>query len=154
MGATKKEETEGQAKERRRQEAILEALADERVHDEASFQAAVAARERRAEEQRREEMGMTGGGGGAPKRWAQEDGKEYPISTERAEAIARWVREAPLSVPGTGKGKRGGKKGRGKKGPVGNGDGDGGDSLSASVEQLDVDGENGEKHGGEEGQGA
>ena len=153
-GATKKEETEEQAKERRRQEAILEALADERVHDEASFQAAVAARERRAEEQRREEMGTAGGAGGAPKRWAQEDGKEYPISTERAEAIARWVREAPLSVPGMGKGKRGGKKGRGRKGPTVNGDADGGGSLSASVEQLDVDAENGEKHVGDEGQAA
>ncbi|CAD6588442.1 MAG: hypothetical protein ASARMPREDX12_006442 [Alectoria sarmentosa] len=113
-GATKKEETEEQAKERRRQEAILEALADERVHDEASFQAAVAARERRAEEQRREELGQDGN---SPKRWAQEDGKEYPISTERAEAIARWVREAPLTVAGVGKTKRGPKKGKGRKEP-------------------------------------
>ena len=113
VGATKKEETEEQAKERHRQEAILEALADERVHDEASFQAAVAARERRAEEQRREELGE---GGNSPKRWAQEDGKEYPISTERAEAIARWVREAPLSVAGAGKTKRGPKKGKGRRG--------------------------------------
>lgn len=111
-GAAKKEETEDQAKERRRQEAILEALADERVHDEASFQAAVAARERRAEEQRREELGQDGN---SPKRWAQEDGKEYPISTERAEAIARWVREAPLTVTGAGKTKRGPKKGKGRK---------------------------------------
>lgn len=111
-GATKKEETEEQAKERRRQEAILEALADERVHDEASFQAAVAARERRAEEQRREELGQDGN---TPKRWAQEDGKEYPISTERAEAIARWIREAPLTVAGAGRTKRGAKKGKGRK---------------------------------------
>lgn len=112
-GAEKKEETEEQARERRKQEAIMEALADERVHDEATFQAAVAARERRAEEQRREELGQ---GGSGPKRWAQEDGKEYPISTERAEAIARWVREAPLgSVAGSEKAKRGGKKARGKK---------------------------------------
>ena len=112
-GAEKKEETEEQARERRKQEAIMEALADERVHDEATFQAAVAARERRAEEQRREELEQ---GRGGPKRWAQEDGKEYPISTERAEAIARWVREAPLgSVAGSEKSKRGGKKGTGKK---------------------------------------
>ena len=111
-GTTKKEESEEQAKERRRQEAILEALADERVHDEASFQAAVTARERRAEEQRREELGEDGNN---PKRWAQEDGKEYPISTERAEAIARWVREAPLASAGTGKPKRGPKKGKGRK---------------------------------------
>ncbi len=113
-GTGKKEETEEQARERRKQEAIMEALADERVHDEASFQAAVAARERRAEEQRREDLGL---GGTGPKRWAQEDGKEYPISTERAEAIARWVREAPLgSVDGSDKTKKSGRKARGKKG--------------------------------------
>ena len=107
-GSGKKEETEEQAQERRRQEAIMEALADERVHDEASFQAAVAARERRAEEQRQEELGQTNG----PKRWAQEDGKEYPISTERAEAVARWIREAPLTVEGATKARRGAKKGK------------------------------------------
>ena len=133
VGATKKEETEEQAKERRRQEAILEALADERVHDEASFQAAVAARERRAEEQRREELGQ---GGSSPKRWAQEDGKEYPISTERAEAIARWVREAPLTAAGAGKTKRGPKKGKGRKGP-----GNDTHDPSADIDRLDVDGE-------------
>ena len=106
-GSAKKEETEEQLKERRRQEAIMEALADERVHDEATFQAAVAAREKRAEEQRMEELGQNGDG---PKRWAQEDGKEYPISTERAEAISRWVREAPLTIEGSSKSKRNGKK--------------------------------------------
>lgn len=140
VGSTKKEETEEQAKERRRQEAILEALADERVHDEPSFQAAVAARERRAEEQRREELGQ---GGNSPKRWAQEDGKEYPISTERAEAIARWVREAPLTVAGAGKTKRGSKKGKGRKGPEQNEA-----ELSASVDQLDLNGDGGSRDGG------
>ena len=50
----------------------------------------------------------------APKRWAQDDGREYPISTERAEAISRWVRDAPLVSEGTGN-KKGKKKGRGKK---------------------------------------
>ena len=115
-GSEKKEETEEQTRERRKQEAIMEALADERVHDEASFQAAVAARERRAEELRMEELGQEGSG---PKRWAQEDGREYPISTERAEAIARWVREAPLgSVDGAEKAKRSGRKARGKKVPA------------------------------------
>ena len=109
-GPKKKQESEAQAEERRKQEAIMDALADERVHDEASFLAAVAAREERAEEQRKEELGQ---GGNGPKRWAQEDGKEYPISTERAEAIARWVREAPLSVEGTGKTRKSGKKGKG-----------------------------------------
>lgn len=133
VGATKKEETEEQAKERRRQEAILEALADERVHDETSFQAAVAARERRAEEQRREELGQDGS---SPKRWAQEDGKEYPISTERAEVIARWVREAPLTVAGAGKTKRGPKKGKERKGPA-----HGALDLNAAVDHLAMDGE-------------
>ncbi len=128
VGTTKKEETEEQAKERRRQEAILEALADERVYDEASFQAAVAARERRAEEQKREELGQDGN---SPKRWAQEDGKEYPISTERAEAVARWVKEAPISVAGTGKTKRGPKKGKGRK-ETGN---------DLPIDQLNVTGE-------------
>lgn len=112
--STKKEETEEQGKERRRQEAIIEALADERVHDEASFQAAVSARERRAEEQRREELGQDDS---SPKRWAQQDGKEYPISTKRAEAVARWVREAPLTMAGTGKTKKGSKKANARKSP-------------------------------------
>lgn len=129
-GSGKKEETEEQAKERRRQEAIMEALADERVHDEASFQAAVAARERRAEEQRQEDLGQSNG----PKRWAQEDGKEYPISTERAEAIARWIREAPLTVEGSGKTKRGAKKGKGKKDLE-----KGSTELEASVGTLNVE---------------
>lgn len=120
-------ETEEQKRERRKQEAILDALADERVVDEESFQRAVRAREKRAIE---DEEGLSGplndkvveptpaltenGGtenkhtngqanGSAAKaplakRWAQDDGKEYPISTERAEAIARWIREAPLSM--------------------------------------------------------
>ena len=137
--AAKKEETEEQAKERRRQEAILEALADERVHDEASFQAAVAARERRAEEQRREELGQDGS---SPKRWAQEDGKEYPISTERAEAIARWVREAPLTVAGAGKTKRGPKKGKGRKEP----DDDASD-VNAGMDRLSVNGKHADDGG-------
>ena len=103
--SVKKEETEEEVRERARQEAIMEALADERVHDEVSFQAAVAAREKRAEEQRKDDLL------GGPQRWAQADGKEYPISTERAEAISKWVKEAPQSANGSGKPKRAGKKG-------------------------------------------
>ncbi|KAI9698934.1 MAG: hypothetical protein M1836_003123 [Candelina mexicana] len=129
-GAEKKEETEEQARERRKQEAIMEALADERVHDEASFQAAVQARERRAEEQRREDLGQ------GPKRWAQEDGKEYPISTDRAEAVARWVREAPVGG-GEGVRTRKGKKGKGRKGEIGGRV----EELEEGVEGLGVDGE-------------
>ncbi|PNS19952.1 ADP-ribosylation factor GTPase-activating protein glo3 [Sphaceloma murrayae] len=50
------------------------------------------------------------------KKWAEEESlKEYPVTTERVEAIARWVREAPAQMPGTGKKKRrpAGKKRRG-----------------------------------------
>lgn len=104
-------ETEEQAREQRRQEAIMDALADERVHDEASFQAAVSVREVQAEA----DQLATGGANGTqldPKvqrRWAQEGGKEYPITTNRAGAIARWIQEAPVT-PGEGRTKRGGKK--------------------------------------------
>jgi hypothetical protein len=97
-------ETPEQRHERLKQQAIMEALEDDRVHDEASFHAAVQARQRRHEEEER---------GQVPKRWAQEDGKEYPISTERAEAIVRWVREAPVGNDASGsskKKKRGGAK--------------------------------------------
>lgn len=107
-----KKETEEEAKESLRQEAIIEALADERVCDETSFQAAVAARERRAEEQRRDDLDP---GGSSPRSWAQEDEKEYPISTERAEIVARWVKEAPRAVEGSGKARKGAKKGKGGK---------------------------------------
>ena len=96
------------AHERRRQEAIMEALADERVHDEESFQAAVAAREKRAEEQWEDE----GDGVDTVQKWAMSDADEYPIGTERAEAIARWVRELPQ---GSVRSKRSGKSGEKNK---------------------------------------
>lgn len=121
-GSKNKEETQEQAKERRRQGAIMEALADERVHDEASFQAAVSAREERAEEQRMEDLNQNSN---FPGRWAQENGKECPISTERAEAVAKWVKEAPVTIKGGGRAKRGAKKVKGKNGPF--------------AHQLDVD---------------
>ena len=51
-----------------------------------------------------------------PKRWAQdENGREYPISTDRASAISRWIKEAPLSMGGTKKKKSGARK---KKAPA------------------------------------
>ncbi|KAG9247999.1 hypothetical protein BJ878DRAFT_490159 [Calycina marina] len=93
-------ETATEKEDRLKQQAIMEALEDDRVHDEASFHAAVAARQRR---QREDEVNMNGNKEKA-KRWAQDDGKEYPISTERAAAIVRWVREAP--VGGEGKKKK------------------------------------------------
>ncbi|KAI2637231.1 hypothetical protein GGS26DRAFT_477299 [Hypomontagnella submonticulosa] len=99
-------ETEEQRKERMRQQAIIEALEDERVNDEASFKAAILARQRRAEA---DHASSTNGGVPSPhvgpKRWAVDDGREYPILTERAEAVARWIREAPTGS-GTGTNKR------------------------------------------------
>jgi hypothetical protein len=152
------QESEKQKKERRKHEAILEALADERVVDEESFQRAVRAREKRAiEDEEAEEAAAKGlplptppqeepievmdspslepatpsdaeqstelpkssskknKKSESPKRWAQDDGKDYPISTERAEAISRWVREAPISVEGASKGKKGAKKPKTKR---------------------------------------
>ncbi|KAJ4990477.1 hypothetical protein SVAN01_03924, partial [Stagonosporopsis vannaccii] len=126
-------ETKEQRRERQKHEAILEALADERVVDEASFQRAVRAREQRFQEDERAEaaleasaltspsaqLAITNGGPehdpnndraepGGPKRQAPSDAKEYPIGTERAEAIARWVRDAPplTAENNTGKKKR------------------------------------------------
>ncbi|RPA75024.1 hypothetical protein BJ508DRAFT_332487 [Ascobolus immersus RN42] len=46
-----------------------------------------------------------GGGGGAVRRWAQEDGREYPVSGERAGRLGRWVREGKGGGMGSGVGK-------------------------------------------------
>ena len=156
-----KPETETQKRERQKHEAILEALADERVVDEESFQRAVRARERRAREDEETEAKLNRAAGTttngvsatsstmtptspapAPKRWAQEDGKEYPISTERAEAISRWVKEAPLTVEGGKKGKGKGKGStKGKKASLRDDDtGLEGSVGALSVEDLGDDG--------------
>ena len=112
-----KEETPDQKRERIKQESIIDALSDDRVIDEDSFQRAVRARERRAIE---DEEGLSGplkdklptkpaepsaqpNGKGAKRKEQDESEKDYPISTDRAEAIARWIREAPLSMGGTKK---------------------------------------------------
>ncbi|KAK5115999.1 hypothetical protein LTR62_000455 [Meristemomyces frigidus] len=153
-------ETPEQKRERIKQESIIDALSDDRVVDEASFQRAVRARERRAME---DEQGISGplkdkdSSSSAsspslaaseqeevspatpqPKRWAQEEsGKEYPISTDRAEAIARWIREAPLSMGGGRK-----KRPARKKGPVGDGVANGVSAAAEGVAGLGVgDGE-------------
>lgn len=124
---SERQETESQKRERQKHEAILEALADERVVDEESFQRAVRARERRFREDDEAEQRAKNGNGTpteasangspaspapAPKRWAQDDGREYPISTERAEAISRWVRDAPPITEGTGKKRKPRPKGK------------------------------------------
>lgn len=104
-------ETKEERRERVRMQAVREALADERVVDEESFRKSVQAWEARGrmeaeeEEEAGEEERVNGHADGTtnkekpdankPKRWAQEEGKEYPISTHRANAIARWIREAP-----------------------------------------------------------
>lgn len=123
-------ETAAEKRERLKQQAIMEALEDDRVHDEASFHAAVAARQRRQEEEARKAEGRE-----MPKRWAQEDGKEYPISTDRAQAIVRWIREAPVGGDGTGlKKKKRGIRAKGK-GRV--------NGIEAGMRDLDINGEGG-----------
>ncbi|KAJ4368406.1 hypothetical protein N0V83_006763 [Neocucurbitaria cava] len=183
-------ETETQKRERQKHEAILEALADERVVDEESFQRAVRARERRfreddeAEKKAAQAQALRNGSSPSPpspsaqhpsspssppplssstsvpatppkspaaqaqaqaqpppKRWAQDDGREYPISTERAEAISRWVREAPsvseFSSGGATK-KRRAKGKAAKKAPGLQRAGSTGLSLAGSVETLSL----------------
>ena len=109
----RKDETVQEKRERVKQESIIEALSDDRVVDEESFQKAVRARERRAME---DEQGLSGPlkdkegelptaantePYSFPRRWAQdENGKEYPITTVRAEAIARWIKDAPPPIGG------------------------------------------------------
>lgn len=89
-----REETERERRERWRQQAVMEALEDERVCDEESFRRAVAARQRRCEEEDGRSGGVDGGNGYARK-W-QDDEREYNVGTERAQRIVRWVREAPV----------------------------------------------------------
>jgi hypothetical protein len=137
-------ETDAQRRERQKHEAILEALADERVVDEESFQRAVRARERRnredeeAEKRRQASPEGEGTSPAPPKRWAQDDGREYPISTERAEAISRWVRDAPPVGETSGSKKK--KKGKGRKPTFrasASGLGLGLDALSVREEEVD-----------------
>ncbi|EMD01065.1 hypothetical protein BAUCODRAFT_29449 [Baudoinia panamericana UAMH 10762] len=156
--ARREEETPEQKRERIKQESILEALSDDRVVDEESFQRAVRARERRAMD---DEVGLSGplkdkqdalpepaaaptvNGGEKPqqqlpKRWAQEEnGREYPISTDRAEAISRWIREAPLSMGG-GKKKRPARKKKPTAGTGANGMANGAHAATERVGSMAV----------------
>jgi hypothetical protein len=161
-------EEEQRRKELIREQAIADTLDDERVTDEASFRAAVQARERRAQQNEAlfadkssdgaaanikpgpglsmngsNETNGTNGASDAkdskttndtnglhgtsssdgarngyraiketdlepvpPQRWPTEDGKEYTLTTERANAIARWVQEAPVVTGMTKRKKR------------------------------------------------
>jgi hypothetical protein len=149
-------ESEKQRKELIHHQAVIDALSDDRVGDEASFQRAVKARQLRAERDyrldvaaheldaemtRRQLEGLAaaespkmitgsdsitpespsgtdstaltalaagqGTNGSkrspAPRRWAADD-KDYPISTDRASAVARWVMEAPPNAGSSGGG--------------------------------------------------
>ena len=116
-----KPETEDQKRERVKREAIRDALADERVFDEESFRASVRARELRAareeeEEQRKEYLRTSPSAkddGKESKRSAQDDARGYPITTERADAIAKWILNAPpASVDNEGRKKKTGRRGR------------------------------------------
>jgi hypothetical protein len=53
--------------------------------------------------------------GAVPRRWAIDDGKEYPILTERAAAVARWVLEAPPVGADGGGGRKKKKKSGGAR---------------------------------------
>ena len=156
----KKDETPEQKKERIKRQAIEGALSDERVVDEDSFRKSVRAREMRAareeEELQRKEYNRTtstspqpkaadGNDEESPKRWAQgDDGKEYPITTERAEAIVRWIRDAPVPSSSAGEGgkskKKTGAKGRVRKvaSQAGSLNGESGTPLEQSVDSLDL----------------
>lgn len=140
IGAEKREEPE-QTQERQKHEAILEALSDDRIQDEKAFRAAVRAKENHAEEQRKDEL-AAGQGIPAAKRWAQEDGKEYPLITDRAAAIARWVREAPTGGgEGTGASKKAGnKKAKLRKAALGSNHTR---HLENSLHELSLNGEHG-----------
>jgi hypothetical protein len=98
-------------------EAILEALADERVVDEESFHRAVKAREsgNNSGQVSPIQAGVRSDGQDvedttSQSKWMPESPKDFPgLSTERAEAVTCWILEAPLTVEG-GKPRRSGKK--------------------------------------------
>lgn len=111
-----RKESEKDRRERLRQQAVMEALEDERVCDEESFHKAVAARQRRqAEDEKRRVEDVDGkgyGNNGTPKRVAPEEDRGYDVGTERARRIVRWVHEAPVGESTGTKKKRKGTKNR------------------------------------------
>lgn len=65
----------------------------------------------KAAQQQPQEKTRKGQASAVPRRWAIDDGKEYPILTERAAAVARWVLEAPpVGADGGGAGRKKKKK--------------------------------------------
>ncbi|GKT83909.1 histidine kinase group protein [Colletotrichum tofieldiae] len=136
-------ENEEQRKERVRQQAIMDSLDDDRVVDETSLRAAIIARQNRAEEDHeymlklksstngKSESGGNGQTSPALRRWSVDDGREYPILTERAAAIARWILEAPAVSLGTAKRKK-------KAGPKKDKDTTGAESAATSMINLAI----------------
>lgn len=141
-GTTNDDLTKEEKLERIKQEAIREALADERVVDEDTFRANVRAREARAiaaedEEMRKEyhnisptrdnqahslklsSSGTTNGTEKGHSTISRHDtspptnDKDSSIATERAEMIARWIREAP--PPGSSQSTKGGSTGTSRR---------------------------------------
>jgi len=143
------EDLKARRRERIRKEAVMEALGDERVVDDATFQRAVEAREKRALQdlqmdekyggnagpevdaarenratpaQQRKKDGKIGIGSGngngtraMPKKNGVAKDEEYLIGTERAESIAAWVLQAPVTVileGGATRARKGKKKGK------------------------------------------
>ncbi|KAM0330229.1 hypothetical protein ACHAQA_004405 [Verticillium albo-atrum] len=135
-------------RERVRQQAILESLEDERVIDEATFDAAVTARQNRAEE----DFALLNGTGVnslakllqdetdalrsqslSLNRWGADDSKNFLILSDRAAAVARWVVDAPAGAGGTRRKRKGAAAKKGPKAPVADTEG-----VAAEMEKLAV----------------
>jgi hypothetical protein len=157
--------------ERVKQESIIGALSDERVVDEESFQRAVQARETRTleDESRRSGPLMNGrldtdesdeksatssqslspssSNGGqlvSPKRTPDDIASEYLISTDRAHAIARWIKESPLSMASAGGAKkRRTTRQRKKSAPIAHDKATGDPDQIRAMEELDIVGNTG-----------
>ncbi|GAM82427.1 hypothetical protein ANO11243_004060 [Dothideomycetidae sp. 11243] len=142
-------ETAQERRERIKQQALYGALGDARVVDEKTFQESLRVRESQglidderdavmfspeATKESAIEDSTRIQTAAEIKRWAQEEAaKEYPLISDRAALVARWVREAPLHVPGAG-GKKKKRSGTKRKKVAGLG------GVVDGMGQLDVNG--------------
>ncbi|POS80361.1 hypothetical protein DHEL01_v201252 [Diaporthe helianthi] len=135
-----KKDIDDEDRARINQQALMRAIEDDRVGDEATLRAAISAHRKRAENDLRAERmdgvivpvangpkpaspapldvasdkttssassnGRPPSPGTAHRRWALDEGREYPILTERASAVARWLCEAPPGAGGSGHSKK------------------------------------------------
>ncbi|KAK4158032.1 hypothetical protein C8A00DRAFT_39592 [Chaetomidium leptoderma] len=94
-----------QRQDRVHQQAVLDAIGDDRVTDGSSLRLAIRARQLRAEHDYRLDNAvaaldaklmrqLNGRRRATPSSSVLDEGRDYPITTERASAIARWVMEA------------------------------------------------------------